>query len=176
MRMLKAEFGGQNGQSFKFSVDDLWDGIREAGSLDLRQTRGLPLRLASTLASPKWFLKKLKLRNKPILWIYDLRFTMYEPVAALLRHSRSGLPRQKEDTIKHAILRNEAKFREGLFFHQVAERQAIVRDYLSYFRRAILKNEANLSIYDLRLPICDWASSRWPFFSRQGREESEVRN
>ncbi|MGO8682399.1 MAG: hypothetical protein ACLQU6_15965, partial [Limisphaerales bacterium] len=55
----------------------------------------------------------------------------------------SGLPRQKEGTIKHAILRNEAKFREGLFFNQVAVGQAIVRDFWPYFRRAILKNEAN---------------------------------
>jgi hypothetical protein len=56
-------------------------------------------------------------------------------------------------TIKHAILRNEAKFREGLFFNQVAVGQAVVREFWSYFRRAIFKNEANLSIYDFRLPI-----------------------
>jgi hypothetical protein len=30
-----------------------------------------------------------------------------------------------------------------LLFKQVAVRQAIVGDFLSYFRRAILKNEAN---------------------------------
>jgi hypothetical protein len=97
--------------------------------------------------------------------IYE--FAIYEPVAAPRRLARSGFPRQKEGTIKHAILRNEAKFHEGLFFKQVAMGQAVVRDFWSYFRKAILKNEANLSIYDFRLPICDWATSR---------EESEVRN
>jgi hypothetical protein len=81
--------------------------------------------------------------------ISDFRYTIYEPVAASHRHPRSGFPRQKEGTIKHAILRNEAKLREGLFFIQVAVRQAIVRDFWPYFRRAILKNEANLSNYDL---------------------------
>jgi hypothetical protein len=104
----------------------------------------------------KWLFKILKLRNKPQQFpISDFRYTIYEPVAASHRHPRSGFPKQKEGTIKHAILRNEAKFREGLFFKQVAVRQAIVRDFWSYFRRAILKNEANLSIYDCRLPICD---------------------
>jgi hypothetical protein len=87
--------------------------------------------------------------------ISDFRYTIYEPVAASHRHPRSGFPRQKEGTIKHAILRNEAKFREGLLFGQVAVWQAIVRDFWSYFRRAFLKNEANLSIYDCRLPIAD---------------------
>ena len=60
---------------------------------------------------------------------------------------------EKMGTIKHANLRNEAKFREGLFFNQVAVGQAVVREFWSYFRRAIFKNEANLSIYDFRLPI-----------------------
>jgi hypothetical protein len=91
--------------------------------------------------------------TKQTLSISDFRYTIYEPVAASRRHARSGLPRQKEGTIKHAILRNEAKFREGLLFGQVAMGQAVVRDLWSYFRRAILKNEANLSIYDFRLQI-----------------------
>jgi hypothetical protein len=83
--------------------------------------------------------------------IPDFRFAIYEPVGAWRRHARSGFPRQKEGTIKHAILRNEAKFREGLFFIQVAMGQAIVRVFWSFFRRAILKNEANFCICDLRL-------------------------
>jgi hypothetical protein len=87
--------------------------------------------------------------------VSDFRYTNYEPVGASRRHARSGFPRQKEGTIKHAILRNEAKFREGLFFIQVAMGQAVVRDFWPYIRTAILKNEANLSIYDFRLPICD---------------------
>ena len=81
--------------------------------------------------------------------IYE--FAIYEPVAAPRRLARSGFPRQKEGTIKHAILRNEAKFCEGLFFNQVAMVQAVVGEFWSYFRRAILKNEANFCICDLRL-------------------------
>ena len=87
--------------------------------------------------------------------ISDFRYTIYEPVGASHRHPRSGFPRQKEGTLKHAIFRNEAKFHESLFSIQVAVRQAIVRDFWSYFRKAILKNKANFSIYDFRLPICD---------------------
>jgi hypothetical protein len=86
------------------------------------------------------------------------QFTNYEQVGASRRHPRSGFPKQKEGTIKHAILRNEAKFREGLFFNQVAVRQAIARDFWSYFRRAILKNEANFCICDLRFAECGTAA------------------
>jgi hypothetical protein len=83
--------------------------------------------------------------------ISDFRYTIYGPVAASRRRPRSGLPRQKEGTIKHAILRNEAKFREGLFFNQVAMVQAVVGEFWSYFRRAILKNEANFCICDFAI-------------------------
>jgi hypothetical protein len=56
----------------------------------------------------------------------------------------------KMGAIKHAILRNEAKFREGRFFKQVAVGQAIVMEFWPYLRRATLKNEANFCICDLR--------------------------
>ena len=57
----------------------------------------------------------------------------------------------KMGTIKHANLRNEAKFREGLFSNQVAMGKAIMRNLWPYFRKAIFKNEANFAICDLRL-------------------------
>jgi hypothetical protein len=108
--------------------------------------------------------------------ISDFRHTIYEPVAASHRHPRSGFPRQKEGTIKHAILRNEAKLREGLFFIQVAVRQAIVRDFWPYFRGAILKNEANLSIYDCRLPICDCGEQPLAIFFAPGPRRIRSKN
>jgi hypothetical protein len=111
--------------------------------------------------------------TKRSLTISDFRYAIYGPVAASRRHARSGFPRQNEGTIKHAILRNEAKFREGLFFGQVAMGQAVVRDFWSYFRRAILKNEANFCICDLRLPICRAESKAQGPKSKVRRAESE---
>jgi hypothetical protein len=113
----------------------------------------------AAFALSKWLFKNIKM-TKRTLSISDFRYTIYEPVAASRRHARSGFPRQNEGTIKHAILRNEAKFREGLLFGQVAMGQSVVREFWSYFRRAILKNEAKLCIYDFRLPICDFRSRR----------------
>jgi hypothetical protein len=123
----------------------------DAGHPDI----GCRHRPSNPAVSPgKWLSKNIKI-TKRTPTISDFRYTIYEPVAASHRHPHSGFPRQKKGTIKHAILRNEAKFREGLFFNQVAVRQAIVRDFWPHFRRAILKNEANLSIYDCRFANCD---------------------